>query len=89
MQALRRARELRGAGGFYALQAATIACHAEASTANDTDWSRITAFYSELAVAEGDANRKAASSRAARSPRSTAIQRRERLGRAGELWPGG
>ena len=29
MQALGRARELGGAGGFYALQAAIIACHAQ------------------------------------------------------------
>jgi RNA polymerase sigma factor (sigma-70 family) len=50
MQGLRRARELGGAGGFYALQAAIIACHAEARTANDTDWSRIAGFYAELAA---------------------------------------
>ena len=51
MQALRRACELGGAGGFYALQAAIVACHAEARTANDTDWSRIATFYAELAAA--------------------------------------
>jgi RNA polymerase sigma factor (sigma-70 family) len=50
MQALRRARELGGAGGSYALQAAIIACHAEAGTAGDTDWSRIAGFYAELAA---------------------------------------
>src|SRR6202521_836031 len=49
MQALGRARELGGAGGFYALQAAIIACHAQARTAGDTDWSRIAGFYAELA----------------------------------------
>ena len=38
MQALGRARELGGAGGVYVLQAAIIACHAQASTAADTDW---------------------------------------------------
>ena len=27
--------------GPYALQAAIVACHAEAMTANDTDWPRI------------------------------------------------
>ena len=32
LQALARARELGGASGFYALQAAIIACHAQAST---------------------------------------------------------
>jgi RNA polymerase sigma factor (sigma-70 family) len=50
MQALGRARELGGAGGFYALQAAIIACHAEASTAAQTDWSRISGLYAELAA---------------------------------------
>jgi RNA polymerase sigma factor (sigma-70 family) len=50
IQALGRARELGGAGGFYALQAAIIACHAEASTAAQTDWSRISGLYAELAV---------------------------------------
>ena len=33
MQALARARELGGAGGFYALQAAIVACHAKAAHA--------------------------------------------------------
>jgi RNA polymerase sigma factor (sigma-70 family) len=50
MQALRRACELGGAGGIYALQAAIIACHAEARTAGDTDWPRIAGFYAELAA---------------------------------------
>ena len=50
MQALARARELGGANGFYALQAAIIACHAQASTADVTDWSRIAGLYAELAV---------------------------------------
>ena len=50
MQALARARELGGAGGFYALQAAIVACHAQARTASDTDWSRIAGFYAELAA---------------------------------------
>ncbi len=50
MQGLARARELGGSGGFYALQAAIIACHAEAETADMTDWSRISGFYSELAT---------------------------------------
>ena len=50
-QSLGRAREfLGGAGGFYALQAAIIACHAEAATAGDTDWPRVAALYSELAA---------------------------------------
>jgi RNA polymerase sigma factor (sigma-70 family) len=48
MQALGRVRELGGAGGSYALQAAIIACHAEAGTAADTNWPRIAGFYAEL-----------------------------------------
>ena len=50
MQALRRAHELGGAGGVYALQAAIVACHAQARTAKETDWSRISALYAELAA---------------------------------------
>jgi RNA polymerase sigma factor (sigma-70 family) len=49
MLALARARELGGAGGFYALQAAIIACHAQATTADATDWPRISGLYAELA----------------------------------------
>jgi predicted RNA polymerase sigma factor len=51
MLALGRARELGGAGGNYALQAAIIACHAQAGTASDTDWSRIAGLYAALAAA--------------------------------------
>src|SRR6201996_8194474 len=40
MHALGRARELGGAGGFYALQAAIVACHAGAATSDATDWPR-------------------------------------------------
>jgi len=50
MQALGRAHELGGAGGFYALQAAIVACHAGAGTADETDWSRIARLYGELAA---------------------------------------
>jgi RNA polymerase sigma factor (sigma-70 family) len=50
MQALGRARELGGAGGFYALQAAIVACHAAAKTAGDTDWPHIAGLYAELAA---------------------------------------
>jgi RNA polymerase sigma factor (sigma-70 family) len=50
MRALERARELGGAGGSYALQAAIVACHAEAGTAADTDWPRIAGFYAGLAA---------------------------------------
>jgi RNA polymerase sigma factor (sigma-70 family) len=50
LQALARARDLGGAGGFYALQAAIVACHAQASTADATDWPLISALYAELAA---------------------------------------
>jgi RNA polymerase sigma factor (sigma-70 family) len=50
MQALGRAHELGGAIGFYALQAAIIACHAQAVTADETDWPRISGLYAELAA---------------------------------------
>lgn len=45
---LARAHELGGGHGFYALQAAIVACHARAATPNDTDWLRIAALYDEL-----------------------------------------
>jgi RNA polymerase sigma factor (sigma-70 family) len=51
MQALLRARELGRGKGFYALQAAIVACHAGAATADATDWSRIAGLYVELAAA--------------------------------------
>jgi RNA polymerase sigma factor (sigma-70 family) len=50
MQALTRSRELGGAGGFYALQAAIVACHAEAGTAEQTDWPRIAGLYAQLSA---------------------------------------
>ncbi len=50
MQALARARELGGAGGYYGLQAAIVACHAEAITAAETNWPRIAGLYEELAA---------------------------------------
>ena len=50
MLALARARELGGAGGFYALQAAIVACHANAGTPDETDWPRIAGLYAELAA---------------------------------------
>ena len=49
MIALGRAHALGGARGFYALQAAIVACHARAATAAETDWPRIVALYAELA----------------------------------------
>ncbi|MGM4914142.1 RNA polymerase sigma factor [Rhizobium sp. 768_B6_N1_8] len=49
LKALMRAQELDGAGGIYALQAAIIACHAKAMSADETDWRRIADLYAELA----------------------------------------
>jgi len=48
LRALSRARALGGAG-FYTLQAAIVACHAQASGQEDTDWRAIAALYDELA----------------------------------------
>ncbi len=50
LAALARAEELGGADGFYALQAAILACHARAATAADTDWKAIAALYARLAA---------------------------------------
>jgi RNA polymerase sigma-70 factor, ECF subfamily len=49
LAALERADELGGMRGPYAIQAAIAACHARASTGEETDWGRIAALYSELA----------------------------------------
>jgi RNA polymerase sigma-70 factor (ECF subfamily) len=49
LAALDRAEALGGARGPYALQAAIAACHARATTAAETDWSRIAALYGTLA----------------------------------------
>jgi RNA polymerase sigma-70 factor (ECF subfamily) len=46
--ALDRAARLGGARGRFALQAAIAACHAQAHTAAETDWSRIAALYEAL-----------------------------------------
>ncbi len=48
LAALRRAEDLRGALGPYALQAAIAACHARARAAAETDWRRIAALYDAL-----------------------------------------
>ncbi len=49
LAALERAERLGGSLGPYALQAAIAACHARARTAEETDWTRITALYDALA----------------------------------------
>lgn len=48
LSALNRARSLGEALGPYALQAAIAACHAEARSAEATDWVRIVALYDAL-----------------------------------------
>ncbi len=48
LAALQRAESLGGAHGPYALQAAIAACHARATTPDDTDWGRIAALYDAL-----------------------------------------
>ena len=49
LAALDRAERLGGARGPYALQAAIAACHARATTVEETDWTRIAALYDGLA----------------------------------------
>lgn len=49
LAALRRAEQLGGPLGPYALQAAIAAGHARARTAEETDWVRIAALYDALA----------------------------------------
>jgi RNA polymerase sigma factor (sigma-70 family) len=48
LAALDRANKLTGTPGPYALQAAIAACHAQATTADSTDWPRIVELYTEL-----------------------------------------
>lgn len=50
LAALDRAEALDGTRGRYALQAAIAACHARATTPEQTDWARIAALYDELAA---------------------------------------
>lgn len=49
LAALERAERLGGANGPYALQAAIVACHARAVTAEETDWRRVASLYDALA----------------------------------------
>jgi predicted RNA polymerase sigma factor len=46
--AMLRAREIGGPPGPYVLQAAIAVCHAQARTAEDTDWSQIATLYDAL-----------------------------------------
>jgi RNA polymerase sigma factor (sigma-70 family) len=47
--AMLRARDLGGAPGPYVLQAAIAVCHAQARTAEETDWAQIATLYDALA----------------------------------------
>jgi RNA polymerase sigma factor (sigma-70 family) len=47
--AMLRARDLGGTPGPYMLQAAIAVCHAQARTAQDTDWAQIASLYEALA----------------------------------------
>ncbi|HEY6808667.1 MAG TPA: RNA polymerase sigma factor [Gemmatimonadales bacterium] len=49
LDAMARAKSTGGVLGPFMLQAAIAACHAEARTAEETDWTRITALYDALA----------------------------------------
>jgi RNA polymerase sigma factor (sigma-70 family) len=49
LRALSRAEAVGGVLGPYALQAAIAACHARATTPEQTDWGRIVALYDALA----------------------------------------
>jgi RNA polymerase sigma-70 factor (ECF subfamily) len=48
MSALKRAQQLGGGAGNYALQAAIAACHMRARAAEETDWERIVVLYDAL-----------------------------------------
>jgi RNA polymerase sigma factor (sigma-70 family) len=47
--AMLRAREIGGRPGPYVLQAAIAVCHAQAPTAEETDWAQIATLYAALA----------------------------------------
>jgi RNA polymerase sigma factor (sigma-70 family) len=49
LAALERSERLGAALGPYTLQAAIAACHAQARTVDETDWTRIVALYDALA----------------------------------------
>ena len=48
MSALEHAQLLGGGAGYYALQAAIVACHMRARTAEETDWEHIVLLYDAL-----------------------------------------
>src|SRR6476659_9789865 len=48
MSALEHAQRLGGGAGYYALQAALVACHMRARAAEETDWERTVLLYDAL-----------------------------------------
>src|SRR5271170_400932 len=54
MAALEHAQRLGGGAGNYALQAAIVACHTRARTAEETDWERIVPLYDALIQISSD-----------------------------------
>ena len=48
LAALKRAEQLGGVRGPYAIQAAIAACHARSATNEQTDWARIASLYGDL-----------------------------------------
>jgi RNA polymerase sigma factor (sigma-70 family) len=52
LTALARAEKLSSSPGRYQLQAAIAACHARATRAEATDWSRVASLYDALAILE-------------------------------------
>jgi RNA polymerase sigma factor (sigma-70 family) len=50
LRSLAKAEELGGANGFYALQAAIVACHARASSPDTTNWHEIASLYQQLSM---------------------------------------
>jgi RNA polymerase sigma factor (sigma-70 family) len=50
LASLERAEKLNPSRGLYTAQAAIAACHARARSADETDWNRIVALYTELAL---------------------------------------
>lgn len=50
LRALLRVHELGGEGGFYALQAEIVACHARADRPEATNWPRIASLYERLSA---------------------------------------
>lgn len=53
LSGLERAQSLSGALGTYTLQAAIAACHARATSVEETDWQRIVALYDGLVSLTG------------------------------------